>query len=225
MRKLPTSGSETPYTPHMFPRRMGNCYSFAIGRRTRDHKLQPGELAGASNRANPSSSCAALSNLMARDAAAGKVAMYRAAAGTRCRPGFYKIASALDPGRDYHFYRQMGAVTVRPRRGASASASASAIARAFGAPPSSARRNRGGSVTVRGSGAWAHKRGLATGAVLEDACGRAIKDPRAACRSYGDLDYRRFCEFWCVMPRGRRPPNSGGGARPRRPRGSRGRRG
>ena len=200
-KKLRTSGSETPYTPGMFPRRKGNCYGFAVNRATPNTKLQPGNMANVRRDGSspamardPSSSCAAIASKMRLDARGGK-GMYESSANERCRKGFYKVASVLDPGSDFHYYRQMGDVSFRPARGASRAS----VAAAFGVASSKVTMHRGGSATVKSPGVWAHKRGLATGALLADSCGKPIMDPRKACRMYGNLDYEKFCGFWCVL--------------------------
>lgn len=199
-KKLPTSGSETPYTSGMFPRRKGNCYSFALNKATPDDKLQPGDLATNLNRRtspamarDPASSCAAISAQMRLDSKGGR--MYEAKASTKCKAGFYKIASVLAPGSDFHYYRQVGDVNFRPARGATRAS----ISKAFGVVPARVTVHRTGEVTVKRPGVWAHKRGLATGALLGDSCGKPIKDPRKSCRDYGNLDYKKFCSFWCVL--------------------------
>ena len=209
-KNLPTSGSETPYTPGMFPRRRGNCYGFALNKTSMNEKLQPGDLAGrkvAMGGASPSSSCAAITNKMRKDAkASGR--MYETCASSKCSPGYYKIASVVAPGNDFHYFRQMGHVTFRHSPGASRGV----IAKAFGVPPGGVTVHRNGTATVRHSGSWAHKRGLATGALLQDACGKPILDPRKACTNYGNgLDYRKFCGFFCVKAKKTVAPSASAG--------------
>lgn len=203
-KKLPTSGSETPYTPGMFPRRKGNCYSFALNEATPDEKLQPGNLASNRDRRSPAmsrdpaSSCAAIAAQMRLDSK-GSGRSYESNATSKCRAGYYKIATVLAPGSDFHYYRQVGDVSFRPARGATRAS----ISEAFGVPVSGVTVRRTGMATVRRPGVWAHKRGLATGALLGDSCGKPIKDPRKACRDYGNLDYKKFCGFWCVLAKKR----------------------
>lgn len=182
----------------MFPPRRGNCYSFALNRVTMNHKLQPGERAQAFG--DPSASCSALRALIAKDAALNSRKLYHASGNKACKKGYYKIASVLARGDDYHFYRQMGDVSLRRPQGVRTKN----MARMLGVRPSQiSLGGRGKRVLVKRTGLWAHKRGLSTGALLVDACGKVIRDPRRACRDYGNLDYNKFCDFWCVKARTR----------------------
>ena len=62
----------------------------------------------------------------------------------------------------------------------------------------SAVTGSGSLLLARGANLYSHKRGLATGPLLEDSCGRHIKDPDLACRDYGDLKYTKSCGGICV---------------------------
>ncbi len=44
---------------------------------------------------------------------------------------------------------------------------------------------------------WSHKMGWATGPLLTDSCGKAIKDPRKACKNYS-FNYKNYCSSMCV---------------------------
>jgi hypothetical protein len=192
----PLSGSESNLTPGMFPRRRGNCYAFALDLKSRNlnKKLQPGELAGANGDAT--ASCSELRSLVNRDSE--KLNIRPSKAETKCPRGYYKIAGVVDPGDDYHFMRQVRSITFRTRKGDTKAS----VAAQFDVPASSVRFSKGtATVTRKTSGFWAHKRGLATGAIYQDARGRVIKDPRNANMNYGNLDYSRFCGFYCVRAR------------------------
>lgn len=195
-KMAPMSGAESNLVPGMFPKRRGNCYAFALNLKSRNlnRKLQPGEIAGVNGDA--AASCSSLRALVKKDSE--RVNIRPSSAGAKCPKGFYKIAGVVDPGDDYHFLRQVRSVTFRARK----TDTKASIARKFEVPVSSVRLSRGLATVTRGSsGFWAHKRGLATGAIFQDARGRVIKDPRNANMNYGNLDYSRFCGFHCVRSR------------------------
>lgn len=186
------NGTESFYSG-MFPRRRGNCYAFALDKKSNanDTKLQPGNISG--KRGDPSRSCGNLSALMAADSRAGNTRMKRLPATGKCPPGARKIAGVVDPGTDFHFYRRFDGATVRAPR----TATVSSVAKARGVATSRVTKKSPGVFFVEGT-VWAHKRGLATGGITRDAKGKAIRDPRKASRNYGELDYADFCGFWCV---------------------------
>lgn len=143
--------------------RNNNCYAYAIGRfepgapDAPGRKLQMGDLAGVGGSVDLAD-CADLRRRVDADSRAlgGSISPALADPDAPCKKGWYKIMGFLDPGRDFHWYRQ------------------------------------------RGSGRWSHKRGHATGPLLEDSCGKPIEDPRRACRSDDKYDYRAFCGAYCV---------------------------
>lgn len=187
------SGKNEMFYSGMFPRRRGNCYAFAIDKKSKvdNFKLQPGDLSR--TRGDPSRSCKNLSAMLAADSKVGKPTIKRLQPGGRCGAGFRKIAGVVDPGQDYHFYRQLGGATVRAPK----TASVASVAKKYAVSASKVKKKSPGVFHVKES-VWAHKRGLATGAITTDASGRAIRDPRTANRNYGELKYSNFCGFWCV---------------------------
>jgi hypothetical protein len=105
----------------------------------------------------------------------------------------------LDPSTDYHWYRQHKDVLYKVQDGNSLTA----ISRKMGVSPDKVMMAHkaptpGQRVLVRNAGLWSHKQGFAGGPKLDDACGRTIKDPRRACRDYGEYNYERFCGAYCV---------------------------
>lgn len=46
--------------------------------------------------------------------------------------------------------------------------------------------------------AWSHKLGWATGAILNDSCGKLITDPRNSCRKFSTIDYTKYCGTFCI---------------------------
>lgn len=200
--KLPLSGSEPLYSDLEYGTRQGkdnnNCYAYAIGSYRIDggYKLQPGNLARRSTSEN-ASSCKFLDGRTLEDNRARGI--YRVAPDAKCNKGFYKIMSVIDKGRDYHWYVQNGSLLYRVLPGDTRKS----IATKFGVPPRSVLAARaviapGDLVYVKGAGVWSHKRGLATGPLLVDSKGKVITDPRRAARDYGSLDYRTFCNAYCI---------------------------
>ena len=177
-----------------------NCYGWAIDEYRDDggRKLQPGNLSDTALE-----SLASCDQLRDRALADLRGAAYAVDAGQACRKGYYKVMSFLDPGDDYHWYKQHRHALVRLTPETPTPA---AVAKALGVPlravysPSSAP-GPGDMVLVKHANVWSHKQGFATGPLLRDACGTVIKDPRSACRTYGSLDYTRYCGALCVMAR------------------------
>ena len=111
---------------------------------------------------------------------------------TPCRKDYYKIMSVLAPNADYHFYRQNNHLMVH-------GTSVAGVAKKYGVSqknvtklPLSTR------YLVKDANLWSHKRGLSTGPLLVDSNGKTISDPRRAARDYGDLNYREYCQTFCV---------------------------
>lgn len=112
--QLPVSGFELNYEPAQWNdagivQYSTNCYAYALDRRlgfAEGHKLQPGELSG-----NPLSSAAdvdvdRIKELVLADAAAADFTFEEIAVKETCPSGTYKVALVVDPGVDYHWYRQ-----------------------------------------------------------------------------------------------------------------------
>lgn len=210
---MPMSGTEPPFTDVTYGTRKGignnNCYGYAIGdfRGRGNRKLQPGNLSGATTNLNLSS-CNAVVSRALRDL---KNMGYTTDPDVPCKKGYHKTMAFLAKDNDYHWYRQHkdALVTVSNRLRDPAK-----LSRVLGVKSSqvympSKTIQIGQKVLVKNAGLWSHKQGFATGPLLKDACGRAIKDPRKACRRYSDkLDYTQFCGAMCVR--------SAGGVTPKR---------
>ena len=171
-------------------------------------KLQPGDLSRSWRRQNEDlSTCAGLRGRALADMRgrgyAGKG--YAVDADKTCKRGYYKIMGFIDPGTDHHWYRQHGDVLMRSS-GRPTAVLNMAKNIGIGANKVLAGTNapgRGDLVLADDAGLWSHKRGFATAPILRDACGKLIRDPRTACRNYGDLNYTEFCGAFCVQPRSR----------------------
>ena len=103
---LPVSGSENHYTPELWndPRyiKTNNCYAYLLNdRKSRPKKPQPGSYAGIKTK-DPYTSCIHTFSRVKKD----NPKVYQSSASDKCRPGYYKGYLVLDPGKDYHFYRQ-----------------------------------------------------------------------------------------------------------------------
>jgi hypothetical protein len=204
--RLPLSGSEELFSDVTYgsPRGKGNnnCYGWAIGdyRNSGGRKLQPGNLSGARGGMSLDT-CAAVVARAAADLRAGGRGYTLASADAPCREGYYKVMSFLAKGADYHWYKQHRDALVRWPRGVT---SAAQLAARLGVDPAqvytpSATPRPGDVALIKDARLWSHKQGFATGPLLRDACDRAIRDPRRACRAYGGgLDYREFCGAMCV---------------------------
>ena len=194
--RLRTSGSEHVYNDFVYGSEEGiqsnNCYAYAIDHYTRTpgHKLQPGELAGDLTDMNIGS-CTELRRRVKRD----NPSIYPVKAEGSCRPGFFKVMAFLDKNDDYHWYKHHQDLLVKIKAGDTVKL----IAKQFGVPCRNVIFPRQGVIAlVKNARLWSHKRGLATGPLLEDACGRLITDPRRACRNYGEFDYKTMCGTFCT---------------------------
>lgn len=215
--RLPVSGSEDVFADVTYgaPRGRGNnnCYAWAIGdyRNRGGHKLQPGNLARVPRRDEQPTTCAAISAAAAADL---KGRSYRVDPERECRRGYYKIMAFVDAnGSDYHWYKQHRDLLITwPADGRWKTVADAA--KALDVPAAAVYSPRmppqpGDMLIVKDARLWSHKRGFATGPLLQDACGRAIRDPRKACRKYANstgeaLDYSSFCGAMCVKPASRR---------------------
>ena len=204
-RRMPLSGSEETFTDVVYGSRPGkdnnNCYAWAFGRYANRGgvKLQPGNLAGDRAELNLAG-CADMRRRVLEDWPRRDV--YPADADAPCRAGYYKVMGFVHRGTDFHWYKQHRDVLVSARAGNTPAK----LAREFGVAPDSVESPsptaaEGDKVLVRGAGTWSHKRGFATGPLLRDSCGKVIRDPRAACRDYGEYNYRDFCGAYCVRSR------------------------
>jgi hypothetical protein len=186
--------------------RQNNCYAYAINyyKNSGDKKLQPGDLAGIRGDIDLGN-CDDLVRRALADAKKMGWDLVYAGNSDVCAPGHYKIVAVLAPNADFHWYRYHKDVLYRvktPR-------TVSDLASEFGVPvsridnPGRASKSKiksGTLVLIRGANVWSHKQGFSgDGPLLKDACGKIIKDPREACRSYGsDLNYSVVCGFFCL---------------------------
>lgn len=208
-KKLPASGSEPLFSDLYYGTPEGidsyNCYAYALGsRRGRPgYKMQPGDLAHEPSDRD-ADSCPTLTQRALHDNRRRGIRTVAPAA--RCPKGSYKIMSFIDPGKDYHWYRQAGHALYRMRPGDTLASVAKElrVPRSAVVPPTPAPRP-GDLVFVRNANVFSHKQGLATGPLLRDRSGKVIPDPRRANRDYGDLNYTRFCSAMCVRASGAKP--------------------
>jgi hypothetical protein len=102
---------------------------------------------------------------------------------------------------DFHFYKQHGVIEYKIKTGDTIKSVAS-----FFKIPESRVKNGGrfivGKRIVFKANVFSHKRGWATGPLLGDANGKAIKDPRTASRKYKELNYDQYCSSFCVKDSG-----------------------
>ena len=105
----PLSGSELDYNPNLWNknnniRKSHNCYSYALGNIVKDlkSKAQPGYASGYKYINNDNFNCKSFRERLKKDSPSSYLEKFDKA----CLPGFYKIFLALDPGNDYHWWRQ-----------------------------------------------------------------------------------------------------------------------
>ena len=81
-----------------------NCYSYAFGKIIKGlrNKAQPGYSSGFEHIRNDEYNCEYFYERLKKDAPATYIEKFD----NQCLPGFYKIFLALDPGNDYHWWRQ-----------------------------------------------------------------------------------------------------------------------
>lgn len=219
MAFVPSSSesSNSPYTNLVYDKGWGkehnNCYAYAIDHfsPSSDEKLQPGDLSsrGGGGQDRKDLSLESCGSLVARAAADLGSRAYRVSGSTEtCKPGHYKIFPFIAPGKDYHWYRSNKDLLYRVD--AQDPGTVSSLARRMGVKkaqilvPSGSIRP-GEVVFVKNANLWSHKRGFATGPLLKDACGKFIKDPRRACRNYGEYNYKKACTAFCVRKQQQQP--------------------
>jgi hypothetical protein len=124
----------------------------------------------------------------------------------QCNKGSYKIVAVLAPGNDFHWYRHHRDLLYRVKR----PRTIRELAAEFRVPveaitiPGNSRHARVGDIAlIKNANVWSHKQGFSSdGPLLKDACGKIIKDPSAACRSYGNgLNYTVVCATFCFRKR------------------------
>lgn len=210
--KLPLSGSEKKYTTKRWGSNSGinnnNCYAYAVGdyEAYRWQKSIPGDRSGLSQMGHNYTHCTDLPKRVISD---NPQKIYKVAANTKCKKGYYKIMMFVSPGRptnyirqgDFHFYRQHGVVEykIKPND------TISSVAKFFKVPASrivKAGKFKVGKRIVFRANLFSHKRGWATGPLLTDAKNNIIRDPRKSSRDYTGLNYEKYCSSFCVKDRG-----------------------
>jgi hypothetical protein len=209
MSGLPTSGYEIVYGDPRWESKRGirnnNCYSYAMNdyKPHRDHKAVVGDLGGFKHDIKYNS-CKELDERILKDNP-GRI--YPTSADVPCKQGYYKIMMVVAPAQDatgygdFHFYKQHKDIVYTTQPGDTVHS----IARFFGisaakvilANGRSARLAEGTPLMIKDVHLWSHKRGWATPPLLTDACGKVIRDPRKACRTYS-MDYKDVCGSFCV---------------------------
>lgn len=204
---LPISGSEPTFHEKPWGTKKGiknsNCYSYSMDNYSnrRPVKAVPGDRAGMGDLQEPLS-CPDLSRRVLAD---NPKTVYREVPEKSCKKGYYKVMMFVDSSDvlmgDFHFYRQHKDVdyTVHDDD------TLESIARMFRVSTAFIRKHNQGASEIREGvvlhlpnvNVWSHKLGHATGALLKDSCGKAIKDPRKACRSYSHT-YKDFCGSFCA---------------------------
>lgn len=202
---LPLSGAEETFTNYVYGserwgKRNNNCYGFAIDyfKASENRKLQPGELSKTLKSRDDLTDPKTLKTRIIDDLKTKTNGGYVASPCVKCKKNFYKIMAFVDPGNDYHFYRQMGDMLVE----SDGKKNVNSLAKDIGVDKNQInspvnKPEKGDSVIIRAAGLWSHKRGLAELTVL-DASGKFIKDPRDADRKYDNLDYTTYVGTWCV---------------------------
>jgi hypothetical protein len=105
----PLSNSELDYDPNLWNNNIEiknshNCYSYALGKIVKKlkSKAQPGYASGYNHIKNSDYNCKNFRERMKKDSPGSYLEKFD----NPCYPGFYKIFLALDPGNDYHWWRQ-----------------------------------------------------------------------------------------------------------------------
>ena len=105
----PTSGSELEYDPSLWNdksniRNSHNCYTYAFGKIVPKlkSKAQPGYASGYDHINDNEYKCPIFKKRLQKDSPGSYLEKFD----NPCLPGFYKIFLALDPGNDYHWWRQ-----------------------------------------------------------------------------------------------------------------------
>jgi len=202
---LPLSGSEEPFTNFVYGserwgKRNNNCYGFAIDwfKASENKKLQPGELSKTLKSHDDLTVPKVLKEKVIADLDIKANGGYIGSPCVKCKQGFYKIMAFVAPGKDYHWYRQMGDVLVE----SDGQKNIDSLAKSIGVNKNqlnfaSNKPVKGEPILIHAAGLWAHKRGLSELTVL-DSTGKFIKDPRDANRKYENLDYTTYVGTFCV---------------------------
>ena len=203
-KRLPTTGSEHPFVhrPWTKFKIANNCYAYAFHdmRAWRPHKSVPGDRT--TGISHDFTHCKGIAKKIVQDNP-GKV--FIANAKQKCPRGSYKVMMVVAPrdkhgrpGGDFHFYKQHGIIKYKLRK----QDTAENLAKFFDVPLrriklAMGKNPRVGKILTFKCNLFSHKMGWATGPLLVDSCGKIIKDPRKACRSYS-LVYSKYCSSFCV---------------------------
>ena len=111
---LPVSGYEFEFEPILWNdggdiQKSTNCYAYMLNRRTGfeiGHKLQPGELSGDPLNTAEDINVSKIIELVRADADIAGFYFEESDPRSTCPDGTYKVALVVDPGVDYHWYRQ-----------------------------------------------------------------------------------------------------------------------
>ena len=105
----PLSGSELEYNPDLWNKRYRikdthNCYTYALGKIVPGlkSKAQPGYASGFNHIEDNEYDCESFRERLKKDSPGSYLEEFDKS----CFPGFYKVFLALDPGNDYHWWRQ-----------------------------------------------------------------------------------------------------------------------
>ena len=105
----PKSYSELKYNPKLYNNNESikdshNCYTYALGKIIPGlrSKAQPGYASGFNHIKDNEYDCKSFRERLKKDSPGSYLEKFDNA----CWPGFYKIFLALDPGNDYHWWRQ-----------------------------------------------------------------------------------------------------------------------
>lgn len=202
---LSLSGAEEPFTNYVYGsekwgKRNNNCYGFALDwfKASENRKLQPGELSKTLKPYDDLTSPKVLKERTISDLGTKKNGGYVSSPCVKCKKNYYKIMAFVDPGNDYHWYRQMGDVLIE----SDGQKNANSLAKNIGVNKTQLnsptnKPAKGDPILIKAAGLWSHKRGLSELTVL-DASGKFIKDPRDANRKYENLNYSTYVGTFCV---------------------------
>lgn len=202
---LPLSGSEETFTNFVYGsekwgKRNNNCYGFAIDyfKSSENKKLQPGELSKTLTSYDDLTDPKTLKQRVIADLATKDNGGYAASPCVKCKKNYYKVMAFIDPGTDYHWYRQMGDVLIE----SDGQKNINSLAKDIGVNKNQLnspvnKPTKGDVILARAAGLWGHKRGLSDLTVL-DASGKFIKDPRDANRKYDSVNYTKYVGTFCI---------------------------
>ena len=207
-KRLPLSGSESVYSWYPWGSQglhVDNCYAYAVGdhAKYRNNKSVPGNHSGMSSIFHTYRTCGGLAKRVVSD---NPKKVYIARPNEKCRKKFYKMMMFVAPTNkynnssgDFHFYKQHGLVKYSVQKGDTQKS----IAVFFKIPLSRvpAKLPAIGKIIKVKANVFSHKLGWATGPLLTDAIGKAIRDPRTANRKYG-FNYSKYCSSFCVKNKG-----------------------